>query len=68
MSKIIQWISEGYVFAEKVANQKTGVEMRLEGDDASAVDWEGAFDALVSEARAIVSKMDNHMKEHKGAN
>ena len=64
MSKIIQWIGEGYAFAEKVANQKKGVEMRLDGEDVSSVDWEGAFDAMVSEARAIVSQLNNHMKEH----
>lgn len=60
MSKVIQWMADGYAFTDKVANQKTGVEMRLDGDDVSAVDFEGAYDCIISEARVIVEKMKEH--------
>ncbi len=69
MSKIIKSFGEAYVLTEKIANQKRGIEMRLDGDDASNVDWEGVFDAMVSEARLIVSKVDEHVQKYsKGGN
>jgi hypothetical protein len=63
MSKMIELLIEVYELTEKVANQKKGVEMRLDNDDVSSVDWEGAFDVMVSEARLMVSRVDEYLQK-----